>query len=713
MKWEQLPLKTKAKWELLPSKSKKLPPITDIPRDIQTPKRTPTYTPTKRPELAPAQTGSLSQILGNVISIDFEWDQTTNEIYTYCATSVKGDIIRMHVDDNQFKGDRTKFVNSILESISDYDTIIGYGITLDTDREWSKDSIDGDWKILELNSNQVKLHSKFELVHSKVRLLDPYRIFDNNAVVGLLAQNDIKYKDNSLDTVARAVLGRGKLEGVSGDNIQSESIQIKLDYCFRDSELALSLLTNNDYEMLQILYYVSNYIGLDYFTTCNSTGPYLWWKYLLRTKLKCPRLPNDVYQWVTEHFPDGIDFTGGKVFNTISGIHLNVYLYDIMSMYPTQIDVNNLCPSTVNCKCHENDPSVRVPDRIMKLVNLGLEKPRPQHYWICPNRGILPDVMKNLVAEKQEYKLRKDKKMEKAIKLLMNSGYGSLKYIDFRVADLTTAFSRDTLSGLSDRIKKLGGEILLGDTDSICFNECEDIDSITPYAKDNYGVTFKLDKFWPILFVTPLKKAYFGILKDGTVYTTTLTGMKDDRPLFFNDVLNNLIIKDYLEPFLTDPDNARIAIMKYVLNVYKELEKGCESLEFIKSKLAYTEVATKNLNKYKGKDWHKRAFDEMLNLSNNDIAVTQRRTLRGRPYKRWKLLVPSERKTKKGNITNRKVESSTTYCLDNHYKNINVQKYKDELWVCLTPVLQAMQFDIIPIVKMLDVKIKEKKAKKS
>jgi hypothetical protein len=712
MKWEQLPLKlkTKPKWELVPSKqvSKKLPPIIEIPRVLHTP----TYTPTT-PTNTSVATGNLNQILGNIMAIDFEW--TNNEIYAYCATDIQGNTTRMHLDDNEFKGDRTKFIHDILNSIVRYDTIVGYGISLDTTKEWSKDSIDGDWKMLEVNCEQVGLLSKLELVHSKVKLLDACRIYSNKAIIGMLGQNNIKYLDRNLDTVAQSILGIGKLDGVSGDNVESANMQVQLDYCLRDSQLALSLLTNNNYEMLHILYNVSNYIGLDFFSTCNATGPSTWWKYFLYTKLKCPRMPYDVYQWVEEHSYNekgekvGVDFTGGEVLDTQPGFYINAYLFDVLSMYPTQIDFRNLCPSSINCRCHKNDLTSRVSDSIMRLVNLELKKPRPWNYWICPNRGILSDVMKNLVAEKQEYKRQSNKKMEKAIKLLMNSGFGILKYLDVRLADLITGYSRQTLLGLSDRIRELGGIVLMGDTDSVGFTECRDIDTLTSYAKDIYGVTFTLDKFWSILFVTPLKKQYFGILKDGTIHTKTLTGMKDDKPAFFKDVLNNLVSMEYLEPFITHPDRAQKVILKYVQNVYRDLEKGCKNLEFIKNKLAFSEVSNKNMNKYTSGSWNMRAYNEMLNICTNNADLAQKKTLKGRAYKRWKLLIPSEKMSKNG-IT-RKIKSTTTYCIEQHYKNIDIQKYKDELWKCLSPLLIATKIDVIQIVKELGVKVgKEKKA---
>jgi DNA polymerase elongation subunit (family B) len=65
------------------------------------------------------------------------------------------------------------------------------------------------------------------------------------------------------------------------------------------------------------------------------------------------------------------------------------------------------------------------------LIRKGKE-PRPWHYWICKKKkGALSKTMADLRTRKREYKRLGDKSREKAMKLLLNSGYGVFKYPSF------------------------------------------------------------------------------------------------------------------------------------------------------------------------------------------------------------------------------------------------------------------------------------------
>ena len=153
--------------------------------------------------------------------------------------------------------------------------------------------------------------------------------------------------------------------------------------------------------------------------------------------------------------------------------------YDVMSMYPTMINIHNISTETVNCNCCRDNPQY-VNDDVMKEINNYLlsddneskkREPREWHYWICRRRGKLADVMKSLMERKVTAKKSGQKLQEKAIKIFMNSGYGCFgqayfAYQDPRVAELTTAYGRCTLKTLE---KFVGGKdnVLYGDTDSL------------------------------------------------------------------------------------------------------------------------------------------------------------------------------------------------------------------------------------------------------
>jgi hypothetical protein len=64
---------------------------------------------------------------------------------------------------------------------------------------------------------------------------------------------------------------------------ESLSADKQLEYCFRDAELVMRLVSHNNFELLQILHNVSQEIGLDFFATCNVGGPLNWWSHKLES----------------------------------------------------------------------------------------------------------------------------------------------------------------------------------------------------------------------------------------------------------------------------------------------------------------------------------------------------------------------------------------------------------------------------------------------
>jgi DNA polymerase elongation subunit (family B) len=82
-------------------------------------------------------------------------------------------------------------------------------------------------------------------------------------------------------------------------------------------------------------------------------------------------------------------------------------------------------------------------------------------------------LLQEFRAQKLVYKETGDKIKEKAVKILINSAYGifgteSFKYRNYAVAELTTAFARQTMHELENlTVKKHELDAVYGDTDSI------------------------------------------------------------------------------------------------------------------------------------------------------------------------------------------------------------------------------------------------------
>lgn len=218
------------------------------------------------------------------------------------------------------------------------------------------------------------------------------------------------------------------------------------------------------------------------------------------------------------------------------------------------IVAHNISTNTINCDCCKDDPSAKIPDQVMKSINdyvmdpknkAQKQEPRPWHYWICKKKkGQLSEVMSNLMELKRTYKKSGQKLKEKAIKILMNSGYGCFgnlyfEYKDPRVAELITAFGQYTIKELE---KFAGNKMIYGDTDSIYLTSQDE--NIIAKANE-LSVILEFERSWKGLFLTPNKKQYFGITADDKEVRKTLKGIKGDQPLYFNGVTARLISRVY------------------------------------------------------------------------------------------------------------------------------------------------------------------------
>jgi DNA polymerase elongation subunit (family B) len=415
--------------------------------------------------LKPLPTSLVEKVpaLGKFAVFDCEWyrdDLKENQekgiagdIYAFCLVDGHGSVEKLHV--NHFT-DRREFMSTILDVLGRYDTLAGYSIL--NSKKGGKEFVSDLGHIVN-SCKQVGLSEKHASIECNV--LDVYKIYHNETVDGFLkAAYKISYRGESLDVVTKAFLGKGKPEGVSGINVESLPPSEQLSYCFQDTQLCYELLQQKGFELLHILYEISQEIKLPFFDTCNVQWPTKWWNSKLAS-IEYQKVPTDVQRWIGDNTvwksgsKKGVVAMGGYVFTPRTGYYVNAICYDVASMYPSMINIHNISTETINCSCCKDDPNARIPSEVMENINAHImdkkneakkQEPRPWHYWICQKqRGQLSDVMKYLIERKIEYKKSGQTLKEKALKILMNSGYGCFKqpyfdYQDPRVAELITAY---------------------------------------------------------------------------------------------------------------------------------------------------------------------------------------------------------------------------------------------------------------------------------
>lgn len=254
-----------------------------------------------------------------------------------------------------------------------------------------------------------------------------------------------KYKSLRIHEVAAALLGYGKLDKESGSSIEKMSILERKEYCQHDAQLVAELVKMENGNILKIMQVIASHTGLRVEEVCHKGMAGIWTRILndviakkvaligydnlsspLR-KLYSNRhqssseyrsIENDFEQWELEEDESddecGDDYSydpqnkqedgqgyftksnhqieretkesvrkykGASVLEPVRGLHPDVYLFDVTSLYPTMIIKNNLSPETINCSCCKNNPKAKelcTPELLQDYKHIP-----KRGYWIC------------------------------------------------------------------------------------------------------------------------------------------------------------------------------------------------------------------------------------------------------------------------------------------------------------------------------------------
>ena len=229
-----------------------------------------------------------------------------------------------------------------------------------------------------------------------------------------------------------------------------------------------------------------------------------------------------------------------------AGTYFNTVVCDFESLYPSVIDSYNLSYETVNCP-HEQCRTNRINEC--------------KDHWICTKRrgfwSILVGALKDLRI--RWYKpLSKDPAIEeterqnaqalaKLLKLLSVSSYGVTVRIHGLacppLAECITGYGRWALQTTWDMAKSKGMHPTYGDTDSIFLDnpQQEQVKWLLKTVKEKLKLDLAIEKQYSLCVLLAAKKAYFGILSDGTPDLKGLTAVKSNSPRFIQRVFQDCV----------------------------------------------------------------------------------------------------------------------------------------------------------------------------
>jgi hypothetical protein len=245
-------------------------------------------------------------------------------------------------------------------------------------------------------------------------------------------------------------------------------------------------------------------------------------------------------------------YKGGLVLTPLRGLHHDVYLFDITSLYPTMIINYNISPETVNCTCCKNDLKARLlfdKDLLNDLQHGNVIDDNPTIYWICKCRkGLFSKILEELTQKRIQYK-KNGKELESiAIKAIINSGYGvfghtNFKYYDPKVAEVITTLGRQTFLDMKKIAYEMEFTVLYGDTDSLFVNNIknDDVFKFIDGCKTRLNVTVTHEKTFRKLILVG-KKHYIRIpYGDDKPVIKGMEGIKSDRPEFIQTTFREMV----------------------------------------------------------------------------------------------------------------------------------------------------------------------------
>jgi len=433
--------------------------------------------------------------------------------------------------------------------------------------------------------------------------IDLYKFFFNRSIqIYAFGQ---KYRENTLDSVGEALVGTQKVEI---ESVSRASYRDLAAYCYRDSQIVLSLTSFNDDLVMKLMTALSriSYMTMDDLSRQGVSG---WIRSIMfchhrKRSYVIPRKDEilDVKgQTATEAVIKGKKYKGAIVVEPKPGVHFNVAVLDFASLYPSIIKVWNLGYETVRCP-HQDESCKEI------LI------PETPH-WVCKKKRGLESLLIGSLRDLRVkwYKVRaKDrtlassvrswyKVVSDALKVVLNASYGVFGADNFAlycppVAEATAAIGRHVITQALRKAEELSLEVFYGDTDSIFLGSQNPdyLSKLIEWSRDQLKMELEIDKNYRYLALSSRKKNYFGVLPDGSVDIKGLTGKKRHIPEFLHAAFYNMVaaLSEVESP--ADIEKARAKITETVKECYVKLRNRQYTLE----ELAFSMMMSRTPEKY-------------------------------------------------------------------------------------------------------------------
>ena len=420
-----------------------------------------------------------------------------------------------------------------------------------------------------------------------------------------------------------------EIEGMTVHNGWKEYYDDFVDYCLVDT----TLLRDIDEKLHCTDFHIAlqQVAGVQFGSTHNVSR---YFRGLIgrKTNLKAP----------TSYIEERAPLQAAWVMKTVPGRHENVALVDFASLYPNIILSANLCHTTLTDKPGPNTLTLNIPP---KMDDDGTYIPGTggTFHWRQDKEGILPKVVKDMLALRKHYKglmkaatdpdevLGYDM-LQMAVKVAVNAIYGMVgskkvrgQWSSYEIAQSITYLGRESISMLVDKSEEMGYRGLAGHTDScyiqVPFEEAEDVASeLTRIAQEDMNLKYldvELEAFFPYWFTAKVKNMNFGVKsfppnEAGKMKVTGFSIKASSAPVVTKDLLGKVFtlistgkseedIFDEVRPLIRAAYNGERPVIE--ASSYGGIKKAIE--EYHPSHTPNAVKAAKYSNEYIGTEYRK------------------------------------------------------------------------------------------------------------
>ncbi|MFW9833619.1 MAG: DNA-directed DNA polymerase I [Candidatus Thorarchaeota archaeon] len=466
-----------------------------------------------------------------------------------------------------------------------------------------------------LRGNQDPRRERANLKHGVH--VDTYKFFTNPSIK-IYALSGVYQREN-LDTIAKGILGVGKLE--LSDNISDLSYYELAHYCWLDANLVLRFTQYEDNLLIRLIvllmrisrmsmgdvtrFYISSWIQSLFRQEHRSHD------YLIPRRVDIDTMKASDAQ--IEATVGGKGFKGAIVIEPVAGVHFNATVLDFASLYPTIMKTHNISYETVDC-----------PHDVCKNSKEN-QVPETDHWTCTLKRGMISETIGFFRDTRVKWfkPKAKDKSLdektrnwysvvEKALKVFVNASYGVTGAQHFELfcmpaAESVTAYGRDAIIRTKAKAESMGIRVLYGDTDSVFLDNPtkQQQDDLVRWSREELGIDLEVEKTYKYVALSDRKKNYIGVYEDGQVEVKGLSGKKRNTPDFAQEAF-----RDMLEVLsrVDDPKGFEVAkeeIREIVNTVIDRLEEKSEP--YSPEELAFRIQMTKPLHSYETDIPHVRA----------------------------------------------------------------------------------------------------------